>query len=934
MLPIAYYFLQVILCTALMVGYYWLVLRNKRFHQYNRFYLLAITALSWIVPLIKIQWGRVPDDYPLQFLSVVADSNSEIEASLTRKGFQWNWDAFAGVIYFAVAGILLIGMIRAMIKIYQLLKTHSCKSVGEVYLILTQVQGTPFSFFRYIFWNEEIDLRSDAGKQILQHELTHVQQKHSFDKLFMQIVLIAGWFNPFFWLIRKELDMIHEFIADRKAVNNGDTASLAQMLLTAAYPQQQFMLANPFFFSPIKRRLQMLTNNTNPRFSYIRRLVVLPLMGIVVILFAFRNKEEKTITISVAAAVEKAVEKGRQLISVEDIPLNPYAEKDTAIDQSDAFNNQRNGMNYAAKIDPFTTINKISPIPLYIVNGEKADSSDLKKIDQNDIYSIDVLKNTDAVEKYGTDARNGVIVITTKEYAKSISENKAYNWAAGKEIDITTMWPEALKEPKPVIIIDGKRSATGVFTAYQQFGSSMVYGQNAIDKYGSDAKNGAIVVWTSLEKADAAMAEPVLKKFPAIDKYYFSKTPPHDLIFEFKDGTREIYDMANEASIKSAETKYGLHLIKGAITKDLSEKPVSETLASQSLTSGNKGKIGAEPVNIKVGSEKNNSTSVSNIQLKQLSPSERPVGVKEFKERNRQVKGVYWTNGLDGSPKSQFIIRNTDGSSETYDLTDEATRKKAEAKYGVLPYFPSTENDAKTLTQTQTPPRFPGGEVGWQKYLQRNLNRDLPVEKGGPPGKYTVIVSFIVDKEGNLSDIHALTDPGYGTKDEAIRIIAKGPKWVPAEVDGKKVIQKHEQKITWMISGDEMNVKMDGEKLPVKNKKTEKEIEFDKKLDQAKANNNKTFFYINGYSCVVIAAGSRAEIPGLVDVVIVNGKRMTPDELNKKYSRKNFILAAANDTEDIILKYGKGILLVSSTKLTLQEINAKMDPDKYKSEPK
>ena len=931
MLPIAYYFLQVILCTAMMVGYYWLVLRNKRFHQYNRFYLLAITALSWIVPLIKIQWGRVPEDYPLQFLSVVADSNSEIEASLTRKGFQWNWDVFAGVIYFAVACILLIGMVRAMIKIYQLLKTHSCKSVGEVYLILTQAQGTPFSFFRYIFWNEEIDLRSEAGKKILQHELTHVQQKHSFDKLFMQIVLIAGWFNPFFWLIRKELDMIHEFIADRKAVNNGDTASLAQMLLTAAYPQQQFLLTNPFFFSPIKRRLQMLTNNTNPRFSYIRRLVVLPLMGIVVVLFAFRNKEEKTITISVAAAVEKAVEKGRQLIAVEDIPLNPYAKKDTAIDQSDAFNSQRNGMNYAAKVDPFTTFNKISPIPLYIVNGEKADSSDLKKIDQNDIYSIDVLKNTDAVEKYGTEAGNGVIVITTKEYAKSISENKAYNWAAGKEIDIKTMWPEALKDPKPIIIIDGKRSATGIFTAYQQFGSSMLNGKSAVDKYGDDARNGAIVVWTSLEKADAAMAEPVLKKFPAIDKYYFSKTPPHNLIFEFKDGTRELYDMANEASIKSAETKYGLHLIKGAITKDLDEKPVPEHLVSQSLTSGNAGKTGAEPLYITVGSEKNNPITVINYQLKQLSPEERPLGVKEFKERNRQVKGVYWSNGQDGSPKSQFLVRNSDGSSESFDLTDEETRKKAEAKYGVLPYFPSTDNDAKKTLQTQTPARFPGGEVAWQKYLQRNLNRDLPVEKGAPPGKYVVEISFIVDKEGNLSDIQAENDPGFGTKEEALRMIEKGPKWVPAELNGKKVIYRHKQKITWTISGDDITTKTDGPKTFLKTDakgnvtwkpevETEREKAFRLKVTKAMANNQKIFFTIDGSSCVVSAGGSIAEIDGTTDIVFVNGKRMTPDELNSNFKRSDFILVSASSTDQTINKFGKSVLLVSSKVLTTKEI--------------
>lgn len=312
MLTIAYYFLQVILCSGIMMGYYWLVLRNKRFHHYNRFYLLAIALVAWLVPLIKIQWQYQTvseDPTVVQLLAVVADSNTRIEEAVIRSGFRWSWEVAAWGVYLTVAAILLGAMVITFIRLYQLLKAHSCKNVGEVYLILTQAKGTPFSFFRYIFWNEEIDIRSEAGKQILQHELTHVKQKHSVDKIIIQLVLVAGWFNPFFWLLKKEMEMIHEFIADKKAVTDGDTAALAHMLLTAAYPRQQFAMTNPFFFSPIKRRLQMLANNRHPRFSYLRRLVVLPLLAVVVVLFAFRSKEERARgPISVATMMEKVVD--------------------------------------------------------------------------------------------------------------------------------------------------------------------------------------------------------------------------------------------------------------------------------------------------------------------------------------------------------------------------------------------------------------------------------------------------------------------------------------------------------------------------------------------------------------------------------------------------------------------------------------------------
>jgi TonB-dependent SusC/RagA subfamily outer membrane receptor len=272
--------------------YYLLVLRNKKFHQYNRFYLLGVAVVSWIVPLIKIVWEQQHAGVrQVDLLTVVAAGNSEIEALVASKQESLDWVSLLPNLYVGVSICLAIAMMVSLYRIYKIYTTHECSNLQEFYLVMTRVKGTPFSFFSYIFWNAEIDIQTPAGKQILQHELTHVKQYHSIDKIGMQLILIVGWFNPFFWLLRKELDMIHEFIADKKSVENGDAASLAQMLLTTAYPGQQFPLTNPFFFSPIKRRLKMLTTNQNPTFNYVRRLIALPLLAVVVFLFAFRAKE-------------------------------------------------------------------------------------------------------------------------------------------------------------------------------------------------------------------------------------------------------------------------------------------------------------------------------------------------------------------------------------------------------------------------------------------------------------------------------------------------------------------------------------------------------------------------------------------------------------------------------------------------------------------
>ncbi len=114
---------------------------------------------------------------------------------------------------------------------------------------------------------------------------------------------------------------------------------------------------------------------------------------------------------------------------------------------------------------------------------------------------------------------------------------------------------------------------------------------------------------------------------------------------------------------------------------------------------------------------------------------------------------------------------------------------------------PKQEEDYdKVFTVVQIPAEFPGGLPAWTKYLERNLNRDLPVNNGAPPGKYTVVVSFIVDKNGGISEVQAENDPGYGTKEEAVRVIKKGPAWKAAVQNGRNVIYRHKQSITFQVS--------------------------------------------------------------------------------------------------------------------------------------
>lgn len=294
MLTFAYYLLKIIICSGILYGYYIIALRDKIFHKWNRFYLLAAMILSLAAPLIKInvwQKDNEPKTQVVQLLQIVS-SGDEIVFDYTRNKNSFHVDAsrLSIFIYITVSGFLLAFLILTLLKISRLKRNNKQLIVEGVNFINTNAKGTPFSFFNNIFWNDKIDINSSTGKQIFKHEVAHVQEKHSYDKVFINIVLTLFWINPFFWLMRKELNMIHEFTADKKALEDSDTEAFAAMILQATYPGRQFILTNNFFYSPIKRRLLMLTKNKNPKINYLSRMLVLPLTALVFFAFTLKMK--------------------------------------------------------------------------------------------------------------------------------------------------------------------------------------------------------------------------------------------------------------------------------------------------------------------------------------------------------------------------------------------------------------------------------------------------------------------------------------------------------------------------------------------------------------------------------------------------------------------------------------------------------------------
>jgi beta-lactamase regulating signal transducer with metallopeptidase domain len=315
------YLSKMVLCSGVLFGYYWLFLRNRRFHHYNRFYLLATLALSLVLPLIKIPVFNDESSTLSQVIYKTAGfTMPEIQPGqqilttlpVPEQASWFTLPHLAWLAYTAVLLWLLAFFVRSLLYIRHLSKHYSYELVRDLKLYQTQEPGTPFSFFRAVFWNDQLALNSPEGQQIFRHELFHVQQKHSADVILTELVSIAGWFNPFFHLIKKELKAIHEFLADQYASSGNDRYAYAELLVQRMINNKRIDLTHPFFQNHIKRRIAMIIKHNKQRYNYCSRLMVLPvslLLFLAISVYAGESKHSinvqapaKTIAESVAPA--------------------------------------------------------------------------------------------------------------------------------------------------------------------------------------------------------------------------------------------------------------------------------------------------------------------------------------------------------------------------------------------------------------------------------------------------------------------------------------------------------------------------------------------------------------------------------------------------------------------------------------------------------
>jgi TonB family protein len=291
-MSILIYIIKTIVISGGLLSYYWFFLRNRSFHVFNRFFLLSIPLLGLLIPAFHFTppgfWNPGSHDSPIRLLGVVRGSWEEAVTiyGSSKKSLTISWQSVAGIISISISISLFIRLVNSIRFLRKLRRQSPYMPLPGAMLYFVSEKGTPFSFFKSIFWGKEMDLNSSGSDQILRHELFHVQQQHSLDVLLLECCSIFMWFNPFLYIIRSEIKAIHEYAADAHAVADADGYAYAKLLLLHI-SGSSVSLVHPFFKNQIKRRITMLTKNKNKK-TLLSRFLVLPVIAIFICLFSFK----------------------------------------------------------------------------------------------------------------------------------------------------------------------------------------------------------------------------------------------------------------------------------------------------------------------------------------------------------------------------------------------------------------------------------------------------------------------------------------------------------------------------------------------------------------------------------------------------------------------------------------------------------------------
>ena len=326
MAPEWIYLLKVNVGIALFYAFYKLFCCRDTFFHWRRVVLLSFLGISFLYPFLNIQhWVQEQPsmnelaDYYATFIDMEEITVTETASTHPTP------DALTLLSYLYIIGVVVLGIrfLIQLVSIFRLVRKGQSVTVNGVRVISLSDEANPFSFFHWIFAYLP-DLQGEGGKEILTHELTHVRQRHSIDVVFSELVNIVCWMNPFMWLMKAEIRLNLEYLADNKVAESlCNTKQYQYHLLGLANQNRQTGLYNHFNVSHLKNRIVMMNKKRTRTTGRIKYALFAPLTAALLLV---SNIE------AVARTTERIAEKVSTTLT-EEVKTTPTIDQDDPVFQ-------------------------------------------------------------------------------------------------------------------------------------------------------------------------------------------------------------------------------------------------------------------------------------------------------------------------------------------------------------------------------------------------------------------------------------------------------------------------------------------------------------------------------------------------------------------------------------------------------------------------
>lgn len=313
MTPEFAYLLKVNVAFVLFYAFYRLFFYKDTFFKLRRAILLAFFGLALFYPLLNIQdWVRQQEpiaDVIYMYSAMLPEATAKADAAASVDWYGWLLGSL-GFIYWGIVAFLCGRFLVQLSSILWLAHTSERVVIHETPVYALRKAAGPFSFFRMVFLHPESHSDKETD-EILTHECTHVSQWHSIDVILSEMMCMACWFNPFVWLLKREVRHNLEYLADNTVIQSGyDSKSYQYHLLGLAHHQSVTTLYNSFNVLHLKNRIMMMNKKRSPGIVRTKYLIFIPLVGILMLLSNIEAVARLTVRLANEATVSNAVVTG------------------------------------------------------------------------------------------------------------------------------------------------------------------------------------------------------------------------------------------------------------------------------------------------------------------------------------------------------------------------------------------------------------------------------------------------------------------------------------------------------------------------------------------------------------------------------------------------------------------------------------------------